>query len=139
MTNKMTKNYFSELYILLDNASSPYSGFNVVAIVVTKDNKIFKGVNVESAAYPTTICAERNAIHTAVTEGIKKGDIQEVHILARNAANTLVQAHPCGGCRQVIAEQSANDAMVYSYASETEITQNTIAQLLPFAFLGDEL
>lgn len=135
----MTNNFFSELNTLLDNASSPYSGFNVAAIIVTKDNKIFKGVNVESAAYPTTICAERNAIHTAVTEGMKKGDVQEVHILARNAAKQLMQAHPCGGCRQVIAEQSANDAVVYSYASETEFSQNTIAQLLPFAFLGDEL
>ena len=135
----MTNNFFTELKTLLDNASSPYSGFNVAAIIVTKDNKIFKGVNVESAAYPTTICAERNAIHTAVTEGMQKGDVQEVHILARNTTKSLIKAQPCGGCRQVIAEQSANDAMVYSYASETEIEQHSIAELLPFAFLGDEL
>ena len=135
----MTNNFFTELETLLDNAYSAFSGFNVAAIIVTKDNQVFKGVNVESAAYPTTICAERNAIHTAVTEGMKKGDVQEVHILARNATKSLIKAQPCGGCRQVIAEQSANDAMVYSYSSATEIEQHSIAELLPFAFLGDEL
>jgi cytidine deaminase len=135
----MHNNYFAELEKLLDNASAPYSGFNVAAIVITKGNHLYKGVNVESAAYPTTLCAERNAIHTAVTEGMKKGEVEEVHILARNAAKSLVKAHPCGGCRQVIAEQSANDAIVYSYASATEREQHTIAELLPFAFLGDEL
>ena len=132
-------NYFNELKTLLDFSSAPYSGFNVASIVVTKDGKTYKGVNVESAAYPTTNCAERNAIQTAVTEGSKIGDIQEDHILARNAEKNLVQAYPCGSCRQVIAEQSANDAMVFSYASEDDIAKHSIAELLPFGFLGAEL
>lgn len=135
----MNNNYFSELEKLLDNASAPYSGFNVAAIVITKNKQLYRGVNVESAAYPTTLCAERNAIHTAVTEGMKKGELAEVHILARNASKSLIKAHPCGGCRQVIAEQSTSGAVVYSYASATEIEQHTIAELLPFAFLGAEL
>jgi cytidine deaminase len=135
----MLKNYFTELEKLLDNAQAPYSGFNVAALVITGNGNIYKGVNVESAAYPTTICAERNAIQTAVTEGMKKGEVKEVHILARNAAKTLIKAQPCGGCRQVIAEQSSNDAVVYSYASATEIEQHSINELLPFAFLGTEL
>ena len=132
-------NYFPQLNTLLDFASAPYSGFNVASIVVTTDNKIYKGVNVESAAYPTTNCAERNAIQTAVTEGAKVGDIKEVHILARNAQQQLVQAYPCGSCRQVIAEQSGNDAMIYCYASETQVAKHSIAELLPHAFLGGEL
>lgn len=132
-------NYFNELSTLLDSSSAPYSGFNVAAIAVTRDGQIFKGVNVESAAYPTTMCAERNAIQSAVTEGAQTGDIKEVHILARNAAKTLVKAYPCGSCRQVIAEQSDSDAIVYSYTSAAEIEQHRIAELLPFAFLGKEL
>jgi cytidine deaminase len=132
-------NYFTQLNTLLDSSSAPYSGFNVAAIVITRDGQMYKGVNVESAAYPTTICAERNAIHTAVTEGSQTGDIKEVHILARNAKKTLVKTYPCGSCRQVIAEQSGNDAIVYSYTSATEVEQHTIAELLPFAFLGKEL
>lgn len=132
-------NYFNQLKTLLDNSSAPYSGFNVAAIVITRDNRVFKGVNVESAAYPTTNCAERNAVQTAVTEGAKTGDLQEVHILARNAEKQLVRAYPCGSCRQVIAEQSGNDAMIYCYAAETDIETFTIAELLPHAFLGAEL
>ncbi|AGH82136.1 zinc-binding CMP/dCMP deaminase [Psychromonas sp. CNPT3] len=132
-------NYFNELKTLLDCSSAPYSGFNVASIVVTVDGKVYKGVNVESAAYPTTNCAERNALQTAITEGTKLGEIKEVHILARNAQKTLVQAYPCGSCRQVIAELSANDAMVFCYASATEIAEHSIAELLPHAFLGADL
>jgi len=136
---RLTMNYFKQLETLLDASFAPYSGFNVAAIVVLKDGRSFKGVNVESAAYPTTNCAERNAIQTAVTEGAKVGDLQEVHILARNEAKELVQAFPCGSCRQVIAEQSLNDTTVYCYASEDEVAVHSIAELLPFGFLGAEL
>ena len=132
-------NYFTQLKELLDASSAPYSGFNVASIVITRDGSEYRGVNVESAAYPTTICAERNAIHTAVTEGARRGDIQEVHILARNAAGELVRAFPCGSCRQVIAEQSGNDARVYCHTSSTDVSQHSIADLLPFGFLGEEL
>lgn len=132
-------NYFKQLETLLDASFAPYSGFNVASIVVLKDGRSFKGVNVESAAYPTTNCAERNAIQTAVTEGAKVGELQEVHILARNAAKQLVQAYPCGSCRQVIAEQALNDTVVYCYASENNIAKHSIAELLPFGFLGEDL
>ncbi len=135
----MTNNYFAQLKSLLDRSSAPYSSFNVAAIVLTQDKRLFKGVNVESAAFPTTICAERNAIHTAITEGVSKGDISEVHILARNKNNELVKAYPCGGCRQVIAEQSAGNAVVYSYSSALERERHYISELLPFAFLGDDI
>tara|TARA_R110001583_G_scaffold6618_6_gene33615 strand:- start:19 stop:420 length:402 start_codon:yes stop_codon:yes gene_type:complete len=132
-------NYFNQLQTLLDASCAPYSGFNVASIVVLKDGRHFKGVNVESAAYPTTNCAERNAIQTAVTEGAKIGDLKEVHILARNAAKELVKPYPCGSCRQVIAEQSLNDTTVYCYSSEDDIATHSIASLLPFAFLGADL
>lgn len=128
--------YFSDLEILLDNASAPYSGFSVASMVVTKEGKVFKGVNVESVAYPTTICAERNAMFSAVTNGVKRGDIVEVHILARNIEKNLVAAFPCGSCRQVIAEQSNNEAKVYVYTSPTEVSEHSIAELLPHAFFS---
>jgi len=127
---------FSDLEILLDNASAPYSGFSVASIVVTKSGEVFKGVNVESVAYPTTICAERNAIFSAVTQGVKAGEINEVHILARNNENIFIPAFPCGSCRQVIAEQSLNKATVYVYHSEKKVTTHTIEELLPNAFFS---
>jgi len=127
-------NYFNELLSLLDNAYAPYSDFHVASVVVCRDGRIFKGVNVESVSYSTTLCAERNAIFSAVTEGIKPGDITEVHILARNAEKDLFPAYPCGSCRQIIAEQSLNEAIVYVYRSETDLSRHSISELLPYAF-----
>jgi len=135
----MSKQYYQELIELLDQSYAPYSGFNVASIIVCKNGDVFKGVNVESAAYPTTICAERNAIHTAVTNGSKKGDVKAVYILARNDTGGLIRAFPCGSCRQVIAEQSSNDAIVYCYDEHGHIAEHSIAELLPHAFLGAEL
>ncbi len=129
-------NYFNELQRLLDNSYSPFSHFSVASIAVTKQGKIYKGVNVESVAYPTTICAERNAIFSAVTDGNRVGDISEIHILARDGNGELFAASPCGSCRQVIAEQSLNLATVYSYRSVDDINKYSISQLLPDAFVS---
>ena len=132
-------NHYEQLLKLLEHSQATYSGFRVAAIVVTKEGSVHKGVNVESGAFSTTICAERNAIHTAVTEGARPGDLKEVHILARNSRGELVAAYPCGPCRQVIAEQSENAARVYVYASATEVSEHTIPELLPNGFFGKEL
>ncbi|MDA7746276.1 cytidine deaminase [Psychromonas sp.] len=135
----MSKQYYQALIELLDQSYAPYSGFNVASIIECENGEVFKGVNVESAAYPTTICAERNAIHNAVTHGIKKGEVQAVYILARNDKGQLIRAFPCGSCRQVIAEQSSNNATVYCYDEHGEVAEHSISELLPHAFLGDEL
>ncbi len=125
--------YFKELQTLLENASAPYSGFQVASVVISKNGERFQGVNVESVAYPTTMCAERTAIFSAVAEGMKSGELAEVHILARNAEGNFVSAFPCGSCRQVIAEQSLNEAKVYVYDGE-KVEAHKIASLLPHAF-----
>ena len=129
-------NLFHELNSLLENAYAPYSGFHVASIVVTGEGKHYRGVNVESVAYSTTICAERNAIFSAVTEGVRPGDIKEVHILARNDEGSFISAFPCGSCRQVIAEQSLGKAKIYVYASASEVSEHTIETLLPHAFIS---
>jgi len=128
--------YFEQLESLLENSYSPFSHFSVASIVVTRSGKIYRGVNVESVAYPTTICAERNAIFSAVTDGTKVGEVSEVHILARDTKGELFDATPCGSCRQVIAEQSLNQATIYIYHSAEDITSHTIAELLPDAFVS---
>jgi len=135
----MSKQYYQTLVELLEQSYAPYSGFNVASLVVCQNGDEHKGVNVESAAYPTTICAERNAIHTAVTNGAKKGDIKAVYLLARNDSGELIRAYPCGSCRQVIAEQSNNGAMVYCFNEVGETVEHSIDELLPHAFLGAEL
>lgn len=131
-------NLFEDLEGLLERAYAPYSGFRVASIVVTAEGKIYRGVNVESAAYPTTMCAERNAVFHAVAEGVKPGEIAEVHILARNRDGKYVEAFPCGACRQVIAEQSLGCAKVFVYRSKKEANAYPIAELLPHAFISLE-
>jgi cytidine deaminase len=71
-------------------AYAPYSHYHVGAVVRTTDGREFEGVNVENAAYPLTVCAEKNALSSAATAGVRPGEIAAVGI----------NASPCGGCRQ---------------------------------------
>jgi len=72
------------------NAYAPYSRYLVGATVLTRDGRVFDGVNVENAAYPLGLCAEKVAIAKAASEGVRPGDIAAIGITAS----------PCGGCRQ---------------------------------------
>ena len=75
-------------------AYAPYSRYLVGAVVRARDGREFAGVNVENAAYPLGICAEKSAIAAAVTAGCVPGDLQAIGITAS----------PCGGCRQWLHE-----------------------------------
>ena len=75
-------------------AYAPYSSYLVGAVVRTRDGKLFEGVNVENAAYPLGVCAEKSAIVAAVAGGYGPGDIEAIGITAS----------PCGGCRQWLYE-----------------------------------
>ena len=76
------------------NAYAPYSQYLVGAVVRTKDGNEFAGVNVENAAYPLGVCAEKTAISAAATAGYRPGDLEAIGITAS----------PCGGCRQWLHE-----------------------------------
>jgi cytidine deaminase len=75
-------------------AYAPYSSYLVGAAVQARDGRVFEGVNVENAAYPLGICAERTAIACAVVAGCRPGDLVEI----------AITASPCGGCRQWLHE-----------------------------------
>jgi cytidine deaminase len=94
-------------------AYAPYSNYLVGAAVRTRDGRIYEGVNVENAAYPLGICAERAAIACAVVDGYRPGDLVEM----------AITASPCGGCRQWLHEFRVDrvtfpktDGEVVSYA-----------------------
>jgi len=127
-------NCFQELKELLKNAWCPYSGFQVASIAIMSDGKKFIGVNVESSAFPTTMCAERNAIYNAIANGYRAGSLTQIHILAKRIKGDYEIAYPCGACRQVIAEQSLNRAKIYIYNFQGKTLEYNIAQLLPEAF-----
>ena len=103
-------------------AYAPYSRYLVGAVVRARDGREFEGVNVENAAYPLGICAEKAAISAAVAGGCKPGDIEAIGITAS----------PCGGCRQWLHEFLVAEVS-YRRADGT-IHTTTPARLLPHAW-----
>ena len=77
-----------------ERAYAPYSNFHVGAAVLARDGRVFLGVNVENAAYPLGVCAEKAALSRAVTDGCRPGDVEAI----------AITASPCGGCRQWLHE-----------------------------------
>jgi cytidine deaminase len=104
------------------NAYAPYSNYLVGATLLLKDGRVFDGVNVENAAYPLGVCAERTAISKAASEGARPGDIAAVGITAS----------PCGGCRQWLHEWQVEavhfrraDGSIASYAPAGALLPDT--------------
>jgi cytidine deaminase len=109
----------------------PYSHYPVGAAILTTSGKIYDGINVESAAFPTTMCAERVAIFKAVSEGER--DFVAIAVVTDNAGS------PCGGCRQVMAEFGL-ETIVLIADGEGKISQETtVSDLLPGAFTPKDL
>jgi cytidine deaminase len=112
-------------------AYAPYSKYAVGAAVLTDSGKIYDGTNIENAAYPSSICAERVAMFKAASEG-------ERHFVAL-AVVTDNAGMPCGACRQVMAEFGL-DMMVWIANDKGTITRElTVSDLLPGAFTGTDL
>lgn len=109
------------------NAYAPYSDFRVGACVLTDKDNIYTGCNFENASYGLSICAERNAIGTAIANGETK--IKAIAIYSPNMYNCT----PCGACRQVINEFKTDNTVVITVAGD-EIITNTIEELLPGGF-----
>lgn len=111
-------------------AHAPYSGFLVGAALLTRSGTVVGGCNVENAAYPLCVCAERNAVGAAVAQGMREDDLLAVVVVTE--ATDLTP--PCGGCRQVLAE-FATDAPVLLANRETRALHR-LAELLPHSFTG---
>jgi cytidine deaminase len=102
-------------------AYAPYSRFRVGAAALARDGRVVEGVNVENAAYPLGVCAERAALSRAVAEGLRPGDVEAI----------AVTASPCGGCRQWLHEFRVERV---TYASAGGVVTRTPAELLPDTF-----
>ncbi|HHH80465.1 MAG TPA: cytidine deaminase [candidate division Zixibacteria bacterium] len=109
------------------NAYAPYSGFKVGAAVLCEDGKIFVGANVENSSFGLTMCAERVAIHNAISSGEKK--IEALAIVAEKIA------YPCGACLQVIAEFAEDDLPIIIADEKGEkVAKTKLFELLPKPF-----
>ena len=109
----------------------PYSNYPVGSVLRTKTGRLYTGVNVENAAYPHTMCAERVAIFKAVSEGEKEFEV--ITVVTDNGGS------PCGGCRQVMAEFGLDTIVILADGSGKLIKQTTVKELLPEAFTSERL
>lgn len=108
-------------------AYAPYSDFLVGAALVTDDDQIICGCNVENASYGLTICAERNAVFAAVAQGHRR--FQAI------ALATVGGVTPCGACRQVLAEFCDDlPILIVDVEQPDRITETSLAVLLPGRF-----
>jgi cytidine deaminase len=114
-----------ELLALADavaaRAYAPYSEFHVGCAVLAHDGRVIEGVNVENAAYPLGVCAERTALSRAIAEGFRPGDF----------AVAAITASPCGGCRQWLLEMGV-ERVVFRNAGR--VVTMTPGELLPESF-----
>jgi cytidine deaminase len=119
----------------LKNSYSPYSHFPVSAVLELKNGEIYKGINVENAAYGLANCAERSALFAAYSQGVRKQDIRRLLVYTDHP----YFVSPCGSCRQVIRELMEDDAEIIlaNNKGETKVYRNI--ELLPFGFTPADL
>ncbi|MBQ8482033.1 MAG: cytidine deaminase [Alphaproteobacteria bacterium] len=114
------------------NAYAPYSKFKVGAAVLTANNKIYGGCNVENASYPCGTCAEAGAVAAMIADG--ETTITEILIIADTECIL-----PCGNCLQKIAEFGTEKTMIHSADLNGNIKTYTLQQLLPHNFKAGDI
>lgn len=130
----MDKNMLIEKAIeARSKAYVPYSKFQVGAAVLTSNDHVFLGCNVENASYGLTNCAERTAIFKAVSEG--DTEIKAIAVVG----DTEGPISPCGACRQVIAEFATDETKIYLANLNGVVTESTISEILPGYFSSKDM
>jgi cytidine deaminase len=105
---------------------SPYSKFRVGAALLCKNGEVITGTNIENRSFGLTVCAERNAIATAIGRGIT-----EFEALAVSCPDADYPVSPCGACRQVISEFTSDDFPIAFQGEEGEMVRRTMTELFP--------
>ena len=131
LTNDERQTLIKQAVEIRKRAYVPYSNYPVGAALRTKSGMVFTGVNIENAAYPQTMCAERVAIFKAVSEGESEFDV--ITVVTNNGGS------PCGGCRQVMAEFGLDTVVLIADGDGNLHKELTVADLLPEAFTPKHL
>ena len=105
---------------------APYSNYPVGAALLTSSGRTYDGVNVENAAYPLSICAERVAVFKAVSEG--ENQFEAIAVVTRDGGS------PCGSCRQVLSEFGLETIVLLADDQGNIVLETTVDELLPGAF-----
>jgi cytidine deaminase len=116
-------------------AYAPYSNFKVGAALECKDGRVFRGCNVENAAYGLCNCAERTALFAAIAAGYRPGDFAALAVIGETDGPIA----PCGACRQVILELGGNELPIVLTNLQGDLMETTAAAQLPNAFGGRDL
>ena len=130
MTNDERQQLAAAALAAAEHAYAPYSKFRVGAAVLTDDGQVFPGCNVENASYGLCLCAERNALSTAIATGARNFRAVAVACLDADASLGLNGRTPCGACRQWLLEL-APEAEVVIAGEERAFT---VRELLPHGF-----
>lgn len=138
MGKPLTKQEISDLLDAAQQARehsySPYSHFKVGAAVLTQDGAIFTGTNIENASYGLTVCAERNAIFSAVGAGKRR--FRALALITQKLPGLAFNS-PCGACRQVMSEFMAPSTPIYIAVldgSKRIVYKKQLKDLMPFPF-----
>ena len=124
------------LRILLENSYSPTYDYYVASIIECKDGKTFEGVNVETSSPASGICAERNALFSAIAAGYRKSDIKNIYVMNK----TDNEYYPCFVCRQALNDFCDKDTKIITYNYDgTKERQVTIENLCPYPFSDEDL
>ena len=119
-----------KLQKLLNNSYTPFYKYPVAAIIIMKDGQEFSGVNVETSSPAAGICAERNAIYSAITAGYQKGSIKEIHIMSK----TEEECWPCFICRHAISDLCDKETKIISHTFTDQTKILTVEELCPYPF-----
>jgi cytidine deaminase len=123
----LERQLLDEAKIAKNYAYAPYSGFQVGAAIHTKSGKIYRGCNIENAAFSATNCAERTAIFKAISEG----DTEIDAIAIVSSADDVT--YPCGVCRQVMSELMP-EATIYFEDAKGNPVVSSVKEVMPFMF-----
>lgn len=124
----------SEAYKAKEYSYAPYSNFHVGAALCTDSDRIYRGCNIENAAYSPTNCAERTAFFKAVSEGERK--FRGIAIVGDKEEYLA----PCGVCRQVMMEFcNPKEFQVILAKNPTDYKVYTLEELFPGAFSANDL
>lgn len=131
LTDELRKKLAETALEIRHRAYAPYSNYNVGASLLTSSGKIFPGVNVENAAYPTSMCAERVAVFNAVTNGER--DFIAIAVATNNGGT------PCGSCRQVLSEFGLDIIILVTDGAGNILQEAPLEHFLPGAFTPSDL
>lgn len=133
--NEIEKKLYEKARYAYQNAYTPYSKFNVGAVLLLKDGSMITGSNIENASYGLSNCAERSALFAAYSLGYRQDDIVKMMVIG----NTKTPISPCGACRQVISELINPDVEVILTNLNQDIKRFMVKELLPYSFSDGDL